>query len=106
MFRMKILATCVIVMGFVAFAQNNPGQPQPSSSANCSITPSEIVAGDPLLAAMTTRFNPDHGIINYSWTTTGGKSLGLGAATNLDTAGLAPGNYTATGSAGGVRNRK
>jgi hypothetical protein len=101
---------CVLaVMGlfaFVAFAQGNPDQTQAPSTANCTITPSEIVAGDPLLAAMTTpSFNPNHGVINYSWTTTGGKSLGLGAVSNLDTVGLAPGSYTATGTATDPREK-
>jgi hypothetical protein len=104
--REKCVLAVMVFFAFVAFAQNNPGQPQPSSSANCSITPSEIVAGDPLLATITTpSFNPNHGIINYSWTTTGGKSLGLGAVTNLDTAGLAPGSYTVTGTATDPREK-
>jgi hypothetical protein len=104
--REKCVLAVMVFFAFVAFAQNNPGQPQASSSANCTITPSEIVAGDPLLAAMTTpSFNPNHGIINYSWTTTGGKSLGLGAVTNLDTAGLAPGSYTVTGTATDPREK-
>jgi hypothetical protein len=82
-------------------------EPQAPSNANCTISPSEIVAGDPLLATMTTpSFNPNHGIINYSWSTTGGKSLGLGAVTNLDTEGLAPGSYTATGTATDPRDQR
>jgi hypothetical protein len=103
--RGKCVLAVMVFFAFVAFAQNNANEPQGSSRANCTITPSEIVAGDPLLATMTTPFNPDHGIINYSWTTTGGKSLGLGAATNLDTAGLAPGSYTATGTATDPREK-
>jgi hypothetical protein len=100
------------LFAFVAFAEkiasamaDEPQAPSPSG-ANCTISPSEVVAGDPLLATMTTpSFNPNHGVINYSWTTTGGKSLGLGAATNLDTTGLAPGSYTATGTATDPREK-
>src|SRR5215469_908725 len=93
---------CVLAVmelfGFVAFARA-------PSTANCTISPSEIVAGDPLIAAMTTPFSPDHSVINYVWSTTGGKSLGLGATTNLDTVGLAPGSYTATGTATDPREK-
>ena len=88
------------------FAIADEPQAPPPSTTNCTISPSEILAGDPLLATMTTpTFNPNHGIINYSWTTTGGKSLGLGAVTNLDTMGLAPGSYTVTGTATDPREK-
>jgi hypothetical protein len=96
--RICVLAVMEL-FGFVAFAQA-------PSTANCTISPSEIVAGDPLLAAMSTpSFSPDHFVINYVWSTTGGKSLGLGATTNLDTVGLAPGNYTVTGTATDPREK-
>lgn len=92
--------TVMWLFGFAAFAQV-------PSTANCTISPTEIVAGDPLLATMNTpSFNPDHNIINYAWSTTGGKSLGLGATTNLDTAGLAPGSYTVSGTATDPREKK
>jgi hypothetical protein len=82
-------------------------EPQAPSTASCTITPSEIFAGDPLLATMSTpTFDPDHLVINYVWSTTGGKSLGLGAVTNLDTVGLAPGSYTATGTATDPRKKE
>jgi hypothetical protein len=83
-----------------------PDEPQGPSTANCTISPTEIIAGDPLLATMSTpTFDPDHIIINYVWSTTGGKSLGLGAVTNLDTVGLAPGSYTVTGTATDPRKK-
>jgi hypothetical protein len=81
-------------------------EPQTPSTANCTISPPEIIAGDPLLATMSTpTFDPDHIVINYVWSTTGGKSLGLGAVTNLDTVGLAPGSYTVTGTATDPRKK-
>ena len=99
--------TCVLViMGLLAFAAFAQNEPQAPSGANCTITPSEIIAGDPLLATMSTpSFDPDHLIVNYDWKTTGGKSLGLGAVTNLDTVGLAPGSYTVTGTATDPRKK-
>ena len=98
--RRICLLAIMELFGFVAFAQA-------PSTANCTISPSEIVAGDPLIAAMSTpTFSPDHSVINYVWSTTGGKSLGLGATTNLDTVGLAPGSYTVTGTATDPREKR
>jgi hypothetical protein len=98
-----------LYFGGLAFAIADEPQngSQAPSTANCTISPSEIVAGDPLLAAMSTpSFNPDHSVITYVWSTTGGKSLGLGATTNMDTVGLAPGSYTVTGTATDPREKR
>ena len=81
------------------------GDSQVSPTGNCSISPSEIFAGDPILATMTTpNFKADH-LIDYGWSTTGGKAPGIGAVTNLDTAGVPPGSYTVTGTATDPREK-
>ncbi len=63
-------------------------------SASCSLDPTEIMAGDPVKASVsTTNFNPKR-TLSYEWTTSGGKVEGSGTAITVDTAGLAPGSYT------------
>jgi len=66
-------------------------------SAACSANPTTpVFAGEPVTVTATgTNFNPKHPT-TYAWTTTGGKLATPSAATSqIDTTGLAPGNYTA-----------
>src|SRR5215472_12001816 len=66
-------------------------------SAGCSANPTTpVFAGEPVTVTATgTNFNPKHPT-TYAWTTTGGKLATPSAATSqIDTTGLAPGNYTA-----------
>lgn len=73
------------------------GKPPIPPSASCSVTPTEIMAGDPVTASMTTQnFNPKH-TITYSWTSTGGTASGTTESAQVKTDGLAPGSYSVTG---------
>lgn len=66
-----------------------------SCSVGVSPTPPEVLAGEPVKLNVTgTNFNPQHAV-SYGWTTSGGKlSSAATQATEIDTSGLAPGNYT------------
>jgi len=82
------------------------GKPPVPPTATCSVSPAEIWSGDPITATITAQnFNPKH-TITYSWTTTGGKTASTATTANIDTAGLAPGMYTVTGTATDVKEKK
>ena len=82
------------------------GKPPIPPSASCSVTPTEIMAGDPVTANMATQnFNPKH-TITYSWTSTGGTSSGTTESAQVKTDGLAPGSYSVTGVASDSKERK
>src|SRR4051812_16499541 len=75
------------------FGVNPPGAPP---SASCSAQPSEVMQGEPVrVTATPSNFDPKH-TLSYAWTTTGGKAAGDTATANVDTTGVAPGNYTAS----------
>ncbi|HXZ27401.1 MAG TPA: OmpA family protein [Terriglobales bacterium] len=70
------------------------GGPSVPTSASCSVSPTEVYAGEPVQAsASPSGFNPNH-TLNYNWTSTGGAISGTGATANVDTKGLNPGSYT------------
>ena len=73
------------------------GAPPVPVSASCSASPSAVWSGDPVTVSGTgANFNPKH-TLTYAWTTTGGKPSATNAqGATIDTAGLAPGNYTAS----------
>src|ERR1019366_8490662 len=81
--------------GLVAgVSYNFGGKPAVPPTASCSVSPTEIWAGDPVTANISTQnFNPKH-TITYSWAATGSKISGTGTTGNVDTACLAPGSYT------------
>ena len=82
------------------------GKPPIPPSASCSVTPTEIMAGDPVTASMTTQnFNPKH-TITYSWTSTGGTASGTTESAQVKTDGLAPGGYSVTGVATDSKEKK
>jgi hypothetical protein len=82
------------------------GKPPIPPSASCSVNPTEIMAGDPVTATMTTEnFNPKH-TVTYSWSSTGGTTSSTGETANLKTSGLAPGSYTVTGTATDPKEKK
>ena len=65
-------------------------------SAACTVEPAAVMAGEPVRATVTpTGFLPKR-VLSYSWTTTGGKTAGTAATTEIETTGLAPGSYTVT----------
>ena len=73
------------------------GAPPVPVAASCSAQPTEVWSGDPVKVTATgTNFNPKH-TVTYGWTGNGGKLSGADAQTaTVDTAGLAPGSYSAT----------
>jgi hypothetical protein len=72
------------------------GKPPVPPSASCSAQPTEVWSGDPVRVSATgANFNPKH-TVTYGWTGNGGKLMGTNAETaTVDTAGLAPGSYSA-----------
>ncbi len=76
------------------------GAPPIPPSASCSVSPTEIMAGEPVTAHMTTQnFNPKH-TVAYSWSATNGAKVGGTTDTaKVDTADLAPGTYSVSGKA-------
>lgn len=75
------------------------GAPPASPTASCTVSPNEIMAGEPVTARMTTtNFNPKHDIA-YTWASTGPKVGGSTNTASIDTTGLAPGSYSITGKA-------
>ena len=85
---------------------NFGGKPPIPPAASVTVSPTEILAGDPVTATMTTQnFNPKH-TITYKWTSSGGSVSGTGETGNVTTTGLAPGNYTVTGTATDEKEKK
>ena len=82
------------------------GAPPVPPTASCSITPTEILAGAPVTATMSTQnFNPKH-TITYKWSSTGGKVSGTSTTGTVDTAGMSPGSYTVTATATDEKEKK
>lgn len=70
------------------------GAPPVPPTASCSASPTEVYAGDPISARVSTQnFNPKHEL-TYTWGTTGGKIPGADTTASVDTTGLEPGSYT------------
>jgi hypothetical protein len=75
---------------------NFGGAPEVAPAAACSIDHSEVMVGEPLhVTVAPSNFNPKH-TLKYDWSSTGGKIEGKETGATIDTAGTAPGSYTAT----------
>jgi hypothetical protein len=75
-----------------------PGTAYPTDGGgpalSCSASPTTVSSGDVVsITAISSGFDPRHSIA-YAWTTTGGRLSGSDATVNVDTHGLASGNYT------------
>jgi outer membrane protein OmpA-like peptidoglycan-associated protein len=82
------------------------GKPPIPPSATCSGSPAEIWSGAPVTATITTlNFNPKH-TVTYNWTSSGGRISGNGTTGNVDTSGLAPGNYAVSATATDAKEKK
>jgi len=80
--------------GVVFLFGGAPAAPPPS--ANCTVSPSEVMVGEPVTATATANgFNPKHAL-TYQWNSNGGKVTGKDSTASIDTNGVAGGNYTAT----------
>jgi outer membrane protein OmpA-like peptidoglycan-associated protein/opacity protein-like surface antigen len=68
----------------------------PPVSASCTISPSEVMTGEPATATATgSNFDSRH-TLNYTWSSTGGQITGKDNTATIDTNGAAGGSYTAT----------
>jgi len=75
---------------------NFGGAPEVAPTAACSIDHNEVMVGEPLHVTVSpSNFNPKH-TLKYDWSSTGGKIEGKDTGATIDTAGAAPGSYTAT----------
>ena len=82
------------------------GKPPVAVGASCSASPTEVWAGEPVTATLNAQnFNPKH-TLTYHWTSSGGKVSGTSTTGNVDTAGLAPGSYTISGTATDPKEKK
>ena len=83
------------------------GAPPVPVSASCSASPAAVWSGDPVnVTATGANFNPKHPT-NYAWTANGGKLSGANAATaTIDTAGMAPGSYSANATVTDPKEKK
>ncbi len=72
------------------------GGPAAPVAASCSVTPSEVMVGEPVAASATaSNFNPNH-TLTYTWSSTGGTVSGKDTTATVDTNGVAGGSYTVT----------
>ena len=73
------------------------GAPAVAPAAACSVTPTEVLVGEPIQATVTaSNFNPKH-TVAYAWSGNGGGTVtGKDTAASIDTNGVAPGNYSVT----------
>jgi hypothetical protein len=74
------------------------GAPPVPVSASCSASPTEVWSGDPVtITATGANFNPKR-TLTYAWSGNGGKLSSTSTQTaTVDTAGLAPGSYSFSG---------
>ncbi len=70
------------------------GAPPAPLAASCSLTPNSVMAGEPVTMTTTASNIIKNHTVNYQFTTTGGKATPKDNTVTVDTAGLAPGQYT------------
>jgi outer membrane protein OmpA-like peptidoglycan-associated protein len=77
-------------------------------TASCSISPTEVWAGEPVTVTISTQYFNHHHPVENSWSSSGGKVSGSPTAptANVDTTGLAPGSYTVSGTATDTKKKK
>jgi outer membrane protein OmpA-like peptidoglycan-associated protein len=72
------------------------GAPSLTSTAVCSVQPTEVMVGEPVTASVTaSNFNPKH-TVNYAWSGNGGQVTGKETSATIDTNNVAPGSYAVT----------
>ena len=67
--------------------------PEPMS-ASCSVTPAEVLAGEPISAGVTVDSFHTHRMLTYAWSSTGGSVSGKDANATIVTDGVPAGRYT------------
>jgi len=71
-------------------------KPIPPPTMSCAVDRSTVLVGERV--QVTATVNDQSGTpLTYTWRSSGGQILGSGSSVQLDTTGLAPGTYTATG---------
>jgi hypothetical protein len=83
------------------------GAPPVPVTASCSASPTEVWSGDPVSVTVNgANFNPKH-TVTYAWSGNGGKLSSTSSQTaTVDTAGLAPGNYSFNGTVTDPKEKK
>jgi outer membrane protein OmpA-like peptidoglycan-associated protein len=85
---------------------NFGGAPEIPVAASCSIDRNEVLVGEPLHVTVAgSNFNPKHAV-TYTWASSGGKIEGKDTGATIDTAGAAPGSYTATATVTDAKAKK
>jgi outer membrane protein OmpA-like peptidoglycan-associated protein len=72
-------------------------RPDHPPTLSCSADRTTVSVGD-LVQITATANSPDNDPLTYSWTSSGGRIRGAAESVQFDTGGLAPGNYTVSGS--------
>ncbi len=72
------------------------GPPPAPLAAACAINPSSVMAGEPVTLTVNATNIPKNHTVTYNFNTTGGKATPKDNTAQVDTTGLAPGNYTVT----------
>jgi hypothetical protein len=81
--------------------------PLPPMAMTCSAaSPAAVFAGEPVAVSATVANIPPKHTVTYGWKTTGGKISGTNTNAQVDTTGLAPGQYTVTATATDPKPRK
>jgi hypothetical protein len=71
--------------------------PPPPVQLGCTVQPTNVFPGDPVtVTAVATNLEPKKKL-TYTWTASGGELTNNDATANINTAGLAPGDYTISG---------
>lgn len=82
------------------------GKPAPPPVGSCSISPREVMPGESVTAHISTgNFNPKH-TVSYAWSGSGFKTESTSDSATIDTASLAPGNYSLTATATDAKLKK
>ena len=74
------------------------GEPPAPPSADCSVQPSEVFAGEPVTATASGSNFDAKRTLTYNWSGSGVKVAGSDASTQIDTTGLQPGSYAVAAS--------
>ena len=71
-------------------------KPNTAPTVTCAAERSSVLVGE-RVRINASASDADNDSLTYAWRTSGGQVVGSGASVQLDTTGLAPGNYTVTG---------
>jgi outer membrane protein OmpA-like peptidoglycan-associated protein len=82
------------------------GPPPPPLAAACSINPTSVMAGEPVTMTVSATNIPKNHTVNYTFNSTGGKVTPKDNTAEVETTGMAPGNYTVTASVADTKPKK